>query len=227
ISIFSLIFTVLFFISPFYNNRYGEYKSVFKERPLKEKLKKKHKATDKSFAKFVEDNAWYFFIEPQLLDIYPVNNDKEFWQYIITRDLRLNTNYRIIKTDIYNRIFERNDNKFDYALGIGYNDVLTTERDYAMQVYYFGVVGVLILIGPFILSILYCCYRVLRYQQKFFKLDVLIVLMGNFIGIMVPYLTGHVFGIVFPMTYIVLNTLLILTMVRDDEKFVIEKEKAN
>ena len=42
--------------------------------------------------------------------------------------------------------------------------------------------------------------------------------MGACIGVVVPYLTGHVFGEVFPMSYIVLVSLLLLNLVRKGEK---------
>ncbi len=220
--IFMSICIILFIISPFYANQYGKYKSVFKERPVKETIDiKKH--SNKDFAKYMETHYWYFFIDKPLLDIYPVKNDVEFWEYLITRDLRLNCNYRDLKTDIYERILARNDNKFDKWVGIGYNDLLTNERDYSIQIYHFGIVGLIVLLGPIIFGVLYCGYRIVRYRNKYFKADVLVVFTGNVISVCVPYLTGHVFGVVFPMTYVVLNLLLLLKMVTDDDMKIISK----
>lgn len=209
--VYMLLCVGLFLISPFYNNRYGQFKEEFKERPIQEKKEKIEEEINVSFSEFLKTHCWYYYIEPQLLEIYPVENDEEFWKYLISRDLRLNSNYRIMKTDIYERILERNNNKYDYILGIGYNDILTNEKDYHMQMYYFGIIGVILLVGPFIISLIYSVYEIIRYRKKYFNLEIIIILMGNCIGLIVPYLGGHVFGIMFPMIYIVLNSLLLLT----------------
>ena len=114
---------------------------------------------------------------------------------------------------MYNRILVRNDNKGDFWFGIGYNDVLNSEKDYYMQMYYFGLVGVIILIGPYIFNILYGIYRILRYRESLFVLDNIIALMCVCIGVVIPYLSGHVFGVVFPMNYLVLCSVLLLNLV--------------
>ena len=150
-SLLLLSFCVFVFMnSPYYNKNFGKFKLEFEDRPIEEELEEEEDEYVESFADFIEKYSWNYYIEPQLLEIYPVDNDISFWRFVINRDLRLNSNYRIIRTDLYNRILERNDNKGDFLFGIGYNDVLNSEKDYNMQMYYFGIVGILILIGPYI-----------------------------------------------------------------------------
>lgn len=210
-----LIFTGFIFVnSPYYNKNFGEFKAEFEDRPLDESVEIIEEEDIDNFAKFVEKYSWNYYIEPILLDIYPVDEDIHFWSFIINRDLRLNSNYRIIKTDLYNRILERNNNKGDFFFGIGYNDVLNSEKDYDMQMYYFGIFGVIILIGPYIINILYALYKMFRYRDKLFKVDNIIALMCVCIGVSVPYLTGHVFGSVFPMNYLVICSVLLLNLTR-------------
>lgn len=209
---------VLFFYSPFYNKRYGEFKTTFQERPVEEEIEDIVSEDDHTLSKFIEDHYWNYYIQRELIELYPVNKDREFWIYLISRDLRLNSNYRIVKTDLYNRILERNDNPYDLYFGIGYNDILTNEKDYSMQIYYFGIAGVFILIGPFIMSILYSIYRMIKYKEKLFHLEIMILLLGSCISMVVPYLTGHIFGVVFSMNYIVLNLLLLLLSVNGGGK---------
>lgn len=209
-----LVFCVFIFMnSPYYNKNYGKFKTEFEDRPIEEEIEDIEEDDVDSFADFLEKYSWNYYIEPQILEIYPVNGDTAFWRFIINRDLRLNSNYRIIKTDLYNRILERNDNKGDFWFGIGYNDVLNSEKDYYMQMYYFGLVGVIILIGPYIFNILYGIYRILRYRESLFVLDNIIALMCVCIGVVIPYLSGHVFGVVFPMNYLVLCSVLLLNLV--------------
>ena len=213
-SLLLLSFCVFVFMnSPYYNKNFGKFKLEFEDRPIEEELEEEEDEYVESFADFIEKYSWNYYIEPQLLEIYPVDNDISFWRFVINRDLRLNSNYRIIRTDLYNRILERNDNKGDFLFGIGYNDVLNSEKDYNMQMYYFGIVGILILIGPYIFNILYAIYSMLRYRDKLFNLDNVVALMCVCIGMVVPYLTGHVFGVVFPMNYIVLCGVLLLNFV--------------
>lgn len=208
----------IFFNSPFYNKNYGKFKAEFEERPVEEEISNIEEEDIDSFSEFIEKYSWNYYIEPQLLELYPVNKDISFWKFVINRDLRLNSNYRIMKTDLYERILERNDNEGDFYFGIGYNDMLNSEKDYMMQLYYFGICGVIILIGPFLINILYVGYKMLRYREDFFNLNTVIAVMVACIGIVVPYLTGHVFGEIFPMSYIVLGSLLLLSMVRKDEE---------
>lgn len=214
-SVLLLVFTIFIFVnSPYYNKNYGEFKSEFEDRPLDESVEEVEEEDIDNFAKFVEKYSWNYYIEPILLEIYPVDEDISFWSFIINRDLRLNSNYRVIKTDLYNRILERNDNVGDFFFGIGYNDILNSEKDYDMQMYYFGIVGVIILIGPYIVNILYAIYKMIRYKESLFRVDNIIALMCVCIGVVVPYLTGHVFGSVFPMNYLVICSVLLLNLVR-------------
>lgn len=217
-SILVFVFCIGIFInSPYYNKNYGKFKSEFEDRPIEDEIEEIEEDDIDGFSDFLEKYSWNYYIEPQMLEIYPVNGDIEFWKFIINRDLRLNSNYRIMKTDVYNRILERNNNKKDFWFGIGYNDVLNSEKDYDMQMYYFGFIGVILLIGPYIFNIFYSSYKMLRDRGKLFVLDNVIALMCVCISVVVPYLSGHIFGIVFPMNYLVICSVLLLNLVKGSD----------
>ncbi|MEI3416751.1 MAG: O-antigen ligase family protein [Christensenellaceae bacterium] len=69
-----------------------------------------------------------------------------------------------------------------------------TERDYAYQYYVFGILGVLLLMGPFFFAFLYGGVRMLTRAREFLNLEncALLMAIGCMLGI--AYLSGHVFA---------------------------------
>ena len=60
------------------------------------------------------------------------------------------------------------DNNIKYTLD-------PSEKDYDMQMYYFGIVGVVLLIGPYIINILYAIFKMVRYKEFLvWKLSILV-----------------------------------------------------
>ena len=216
LKLFSIIaFSIfLFFYSPMYNRNYGEFKVVVKERPTEEKLEDVlEEDTELTLVEFIEKYSWNYYIDNQIFNVYPVENDLEFWLGRLNVDVRLNSDNRVIRTDIFNRIIERNNNPLDKLLGIGYSDTLYNEKDILFQYYTFGIVGLMLFMGPYFLILLYALYQIFSHPQKLFSYECVTYIMSLGIILTVPYVTGHVYGVPFSMVYISLIAALLLRKV--------------
>lgn len=168
-----------------------------------------------SLEKLVKKYSDEYKVNELLLKLYPIKNDKEFWFKIFSRNKALNNNSRILKTDIIKRINERNNNPQDKYLGMGYTlNFMDLERDYVYQYYIFGIFGVLLFIVPYILLLFINAFRVLFNLKNNFKFEILLYLMAPAMGLVLAYLSGHVFGWVSPTMYLVLTSALITVAIK-------------
>ena len=145
-----------------------------------------------------------YLINEVFLEIYPIGKDPDFWLGIIKRDKALNNDSRLLKTDILNRIYERNNNPNDRYLGMGYTlNFIDLERDYYYQFYLFGIVGLFILMGPYFIVLGYLIYKAIKNFNINFNFHTILSLMSVLLGLLIAYYSGHVFGWVSPMMILV------------------------
>lgn len=199
--IISIVFiSIVLVISPF------DFKERFENITIQVSDEAKYfaeNANNDNIEEIVNKYKYEYRINDYFLDIYPVSLDKEFWINIINRDNSLNNNNRILKKDIENRIVYLNNNKYDYLLGIGYtSNIPDIERDYVYQFFIFGILGIIILIGPYI----FINIKILINSLKQFKYENLLCLASVFSILAVAYLSGHVLGWSFPMFILVFIT---------------------
>lgn len=168
--------------------------------------------SDSELVKVLVDNPQVFKISPIFYEMYPVENDIDFWLRIAKRDRKINNDYRIIKNDIMKRVMEQNDNNLDKAVGMGYTiNAIDMERDYVYQYYLFGIVGVFLLIGVYISFYIYNILKI--FKKNYFNYNFCITLVPPFLGLIACYLSGHLFGWVTPM--IILATSLCIGRVNE------------
>lgn len=154
--------------------------------------------SDDEFEKLLSDNNGTFKIATVFYELYPIKNDRDFWYNMAKRDKKLNNDYRILKADIIERIEKRNDNKFDSLLGLGYTiDFMDIERDYVYQYYLFGIVGFLLLVGPYIALFMYNFAN--AFNKYNFRYEYCLCLISSFFGLVLCYFSGHLFGWTSPM----------------------------
>ena len=199
--IISIVFiSIVLVISPF------DFKEKFNNSTIQISDEAKYfaeNANNDNIEEIVNKYKYEYRINDYFLDIYPVSLDKEFWINIINRDNSLNNNNRVLKKDIEKRIISLNNNKYDYLLGIGYtSNIPDIERDYVYQFFIFGILGIIILIGPYI----FINIKILINSLKQFKYENLLCLASVFSILAVAYLAGHVLGWSFPMFILVFIT---------------------
>ncbi len=160
-----------------------------------------------------------YLINEYFLEIYPVSGDPEFWLSCAKRDKALNNDNRKMKTDILNRIMERNDNDGDKIFGLGYTlNFIDLERDYYYQYYLFGIAGLLLFIFPYFYLLIKNIIIALRNFKKNISLKTILCFMSPMLGLAIAYYSGHVFGWVSPMMYQVMFFGLLTFVVYENSK---------
>ncbi len=145
-----------------------------------------------------------YLINEELLKLYPFNGDRSFWIRMAMRDRALNSDSRRMKSDIIGRIAERNNDKIDKYLGLGYTiNFMDIERDYVYQYYLFGIFGLILFIFPYIFIMIKSGIKFLLNIDSHMNYIVVIAFMSPILGLAIAYLSGHVFGWVSPMMWLV------------------------
>ena len=207
-----LITTSFIFISPFYQvmqSSISNQENFINEE--KDKIdyayqKLEEDLTDEEFVELLTNYNGVFKISSMFYRMYPIENDIIFWKDLAKRDNRLNNDYRIIKSDIIERVKIRNNNyKLDSLLGIGYTtNFMDIEKDYVYQYYLFGIIGSILLIGVYIYFYIKNIFKL--FQGKYFEYEYCLRILSSFIGLVGCYFSGHLFGWTSPM--IILATTL-------------------
>ena len=103
---------------------------------------------------------------------YSYKHDPFFWKnFVDTTYYFERSNNRMVVQQIFDRIFEVNDNSYDKFFGITYSrtsKVFNLERDFLYQYYSMGLIGCTLLLGPYILVLLISgIYMLLNFKKKF------------------------------------------------------------
>lgn len=152
-------------------------------------------ARDQDIIDYMNNNYEKHRINSYFVKAYPIEKDPEFWCERHQNSSSKNTNYRKLKTDMYERLFELNNRKLDPILGIGYTvNMLDTEADYSLQYFQFGILGVILLIGPYILCLLLGLFAVIRDIKKKFTMENVLLLVSLFCGLGAAIFNGHFFS---------------------------------
>ena len=206
--IWGVLCSSYFFISPIGYHYMNYVEPVFgSDDEYSETLKTLE--NDDEIVSYINDNLYYFRIHNSFVELYSLEGDVEFWYDVALRDRNLNNDSRVMKTTIIDRIYDRNNNKYDKYLGMGYTmNFMDLERDYVYQFYLFGILG-LILIVPQIISFIRTSFGVLKNFKSKNIMGMLILLMSPALGFVVAYYSGHVFGWVSPSYILVLGIAIV------------------
>ena len=120
-----------------------------------------------------------------------------------------------MKIKIIDRMKDRNNNRNDSILGMGYTiNFEDLERDYIYQYYIFGILGLIILLFPQITLLIKNSFKVLLNYNKIDITLTLLLLSSPYICLVCAYLSGHVFGWISPMYILVLSLSVLTTYVK-------------
>lgn len=183
------------------SKRLNEQEAII-ERPEAEEAKPSGQ-NSVSLAEYLEEYAYNYYINDWFLEIYPVSGDEAFWREVIARDRTLNMDNRSFKIEMLQRIKERNARTDDTLYGMGYtSNVPYTERDYVYQYYIFGILGVVLLMGPFLFALGYGGLRLLLHPRQYLTLENCALLMALGCMLCIAFFSGHVFGILINMLFL-------------------------
>lgn len=174
-------------------------------------LEKQEEEEALNLEEYIYKYSYNYYINEWFLELYPVKNDISFWSNVITRDSRLNIDNRTFKIEMIERIISRNNNKLDKILGIGYtSNVPYTEKDYYYQYFIFGIIGLIILLGPCIAIAIYGGIKILlKYKEKF-NLENVSPLIALICILGIGYVSGHVWGMPINMYFMSLYAGILL-----------------
>jgi len=148
----------------------------------------------------------YLGIDPSFLEIYPVAENIDFWKRMLVLPINHRLDFRLFKNYLYNDVIEKNNNlSVNHLFGIGYvSNLPYMEEDFVAQKAWFGIMGVLSLIGPFIVSFFWSLWYFFRNFKKNF-VDENVYVGGTILCLFViSFLAGHLFGNLFPMMILIL-----------------------
>lgn len=142
-----------------------------------------------------------FNVHKEFVKLYPVNENYDYWKYMLNQPISVLTNYREFKYSIYNNFIQKHNNKLDNLFGIGYSsDFPYLERDFIGQFVWLGLIGVILLLGPFIIILLKNIIKLLFcFRSNFNFINISLALSACFM-LFASFFAGHVFGIFMPST---------------------------
>ena len=119
----------------------------------------------------------YGFDPEYFNEIYPYEQDPDFWLKLAKMDYVNRANHRNLKTHITHRVIDLNDNNMDYVLGVGFSRLRNVpcymENDIYVHIYSIGIVGILVFIAPYFVILMYGVYSVFKdYKNKFTFLNI-------------------------------------------------------
>lgn len=206
-----IVFPVLIYYSPAYDR-------VITKEGTKVEYKSSNYIKENKI-NYIENNYKKKHISKRFLTVYyPYKEDPDFWINIMKQKEEKRIDYRYLETEIMKRVEEKNNNKLDLLLGIGYDremNIVNIERDYVNQFYAVGIIGLILFIAPYLVLFIYLLVKLYKKKEE----KDLYYLLSIFIILALAYLTGNLFNslsIMIPFSFI-LGYLLIL---HNDKKMV-------
>lgn len=174
---------------------------------------------DKEAIEYIKNNLSIFRISNHFVKLYPIENDIDFWKETALGNRNENNNSRIMKIKIIERIKERNNNKYDSFLGMGYTiNFEDLERDYVYQYYIFGILGIIILLFPEISLLIKKTIKLIKNYKTIDITLTLLLLSSPYICLVCAYLSGHVFGWISPVYILILSLSILNVYVKEQEE---------
>lgn len=159
-----------------------------------EKINKEEK--DEPLIEFIENNYINYSINPKfILDSYPYKLDPTFWYNVMKLPLSERTNFRLLEELMLKRIKEINNNKLDDYLGITFTregNIFDLERDFVSHYYTLGILGLILLLMPYIIIVLICGIKILTNIKNLLNLKNVFYLMGIGIALFAAFYSGNV-----------------------------------
>ena len=105
------------------------------------------------------------------------------------------TDYRFLELKMYQRVKQINNNKNDDLFGISFTrseQLFTLERDFVYQYYTMGLIGVILLLGPYVLIAFGCSFRIALELRKKFNVKYAMTCFGTIFILAVSVYSGNI-----------------------------------
>lgn len=157
------------FEEQFYEERNDEEEII--EEKLESKKKLEHMEEIEEIVKYFDENKETMSITLDFLEgNYGYKEDPLFWKEFVVNTIpseRLKN--RFVEEEMLKRIIQRNENSGDKLWGIGYSrttNVYNLERDFLYQYYSMGIFGVVLLLGPYIVLLIFGIIKMLLHIKQ-------------------------------------------------------------
>lgn len=155
-------------------------------------------------ADFAENLRRYHYgygIEEEFIELFSVEENIDFWWNIVFGSNVANMDFRDFKQEIYQEVLTKNDRCLDRWLGIGYTSNFPyTEKDLTGQNVWFGYIGTLLLIGPYLFCLIYIICHILKNYKTHLKYENAFFAVSLIGSILLSLMAGHLFFGVFSIT---------------------------
>lgn len=126
---------------------------------------------------------------------YPYKYDPEFWwEFRDSTVPSIRMQNRYVEEAMLKRVKEINNNPMDSYLGIGYtrtSSIYNLEKDFTYQYYSMGIVGAILLVGPYIIVLLLVMISMLVSFKKRMTLLNLALVLGCGLTCCLAYFSGN------------------------------------
>ena len=164
----------------------------------------------------------YGFDEIYIIDLYNYHDDPEFWIDLFRVPFQERADHRQLKTFVTKRIIELNDNKLDTLFGLSFtrlrSALIYMENDILVHYYSIGILGIIVLIFPYLFIVFYAVFKIFQNKKHFNYLN-----MTYIICILLAYIMGLYSGNIFDEWIVTLflgfvSGLLLLNIKKNNKK---------
>lgn len=152
--------------------------------------------SDSLLIPFIKKNYKNFSINPIfILESYPYQSDPYFWYNIMKLPISIRTNFRYIEQAMLDRVKEVNGKIADNWLGITFTrigNIFDLEKDFISHYYSLGIVGLILLLSPYIIIPLICGILMLTKYKKHLNLKNTMLMLSIGITLFAGFYSGNV-----------------------------------
>ena len=148
------------------------------------------------------------------------NKDRDFYEEYISRNTTKINDTRYLETSIIKRVKSLNNNNNDNIYGIGYNrimNIFNIENDFIMQYYSVGYIGVILLLGVYVVILVYLYLKTLFNLEKYFTYENGMLLFITTYYLICSFYTGNILNAI--------STILPLSFVMGYHLSIMNKKK--
>ncbi|MDO4912598.1 MAG: O-antigen ligase family protein [Lactobacillus sp.] len=170
-------------------------------KTLKEKLSQLSGQAKLDYEKdFIKNNYQAYSLNPKfVLKGYPYTKDPEFWIKIMQEPGEARMNNRYLEKQMLKRASEKNGQTKTLLFGMGFmrqTNIFILERDFISQIYSLGIFGMLLLVGPSIVSLLLGLWKLWKTRDELIISTVLasamILFAAYYSGNVLDFLTSSI-----------------------------------
>ena len=173
-----------------------QYSEEMDEEDSNNERKEPENETEEELIRFFDENYKDLSIKTQFLeDSYPYQYDPVFWYDLYKNNPpSVTMQNRTVEEKMLQRVKEINNNKGDDWFGIGFtrtSHIYNLEKDFLYQYYSVGVLGVILLLGPYVgIIVLMIVLMLLKFKEKATMYNCSFVL-GVGLSCFVAYYSGN------------------------------------